>query len=80
MPNTKAYISADKLGTIRVQHRQLRVPGHWKECRGASRVAGEETRSHLSGSLSPGHLEDLSTRGGGESKCPTLAVVDHRHV
>jgi hypothetical protein len=80
VPNTKTYISAEMLGTVRVQHRQLRVPGHWKKCRGASRVAVEEARSHLSGFLSPGHLEDLSTRGGGGSKCRTLAVADRRRV
>jgi len=58
----------EMLGAIRVQYKQLRVPGHWKECRGASRVAGEEARSHLSGFLSPGHLEELFTRGGGEGE------------
>ena len=58
------------LGTVRVQHRQLRVPGHWKKCRGASRVAVEEARSHVSGFLSPGYLEDLSTRGGGGFEVP----------
>lgn len=39
------------LGTLRVAT-QLRVPCQWKECRWASRVPGEELRSHLSGFLS----------------------------
>jgi hypothetical protein len=73
-PNTETYISTEMLGTKGSQHRQSRVPGHWTECRGASRVAGEEPRSHLSGFLSPGCLKDLSTRGGGGAAAAAAAA------